>query len=226
MASDLATILKTAPLSPSERALLYGERFTTVQMLLGRTNDPQVPLVGSDVTVSSPQLGRAIMLAAILAADKTSAIVLEPRVKKQLFGLSSTDSLFADVGKEKVTWPAGSLEARIRPAVEQLQKDGDNDVATLVTTLVPAAEDPWAAVVGQALEGLRSRGLLVQGDASSSHILMPWVLSDEAKKQVLQNDHAPVEQLLTEAQANHAEIWDRLNEQVTQAIAAQTKSTS
>src|SRR4028118_1809015 len=156
MASDLATTLTAAPLSPSERVLLYGERFTTAQILLGTTNDPQVPLLHADVTVSSPQLGRAILLAAILASGEAGTIVLAPRVKKQLFGLSSTDSLYADAGPEqKVIWPSQSLEARIRPTVDQLQPNDDNDVATVVTTLVPPAEDPWASAVGQVIEGLR-----------------------------------------------------------------------
>ena len=225
MASDLATTLTAAPLSPSERVLLYGERFTTAQILLGTTNDPQVPLLHADVTVSSPQLGRAILLAAILASGEAGTIVLAPRVKKQLFGLSSTDSLYADAGPEqKVIWPSQSLEARIRPTVDQLQPNDDNDVATVVTTLVPAAEDPWASAVGQVIEGLRSRGLLVEAVATDAHILQAWGLSDEAKDLVLKHDHAPVEQLLTEAQANHPEIWQRLNDQLTQAITSQTQS--
>jgi hypothetical protein len=225
MAPDLATTLTAAPLSPSERVLLYGERFTTAQILLGTTNDPQVPLLHADVLVSSPQLGRTILLAAILASEKAGTITLEPRVKKQMLGLSSTDSLYADAaeGKTKVTWPTASLEARIRPTVDQLQADNDNEVSRVVVSLVPVAEDPWASAVGQVIEGLRSRGLLVETAVTEPHIFKPWVLSDEAKALVLEHDHAPIQQLLTDAQAEQPEVWKRLNEQLDTAIAEQTQ---
>ena len=95
---------------------------------------------------------RAAALAAFLAAARVDSIVLQPREKKQLFGLKSSDSLFATRGDEKVKWPAASLEARIRASVEKADEDGI-EIAELVKSLVPPADDAWAGAVGQVLGG-------------------------------------------------------------------------
>src|SRR3712207_5012999 len=116
MASDPATTLTAGELAPSELALLSAEEFTTAQVLLGATGDPQVRLLHADFTVSARQLGQGLLAIALLANEQAGAIRLEPRPKKTLLGLSSADTLYADPAGDAATWPASSLEARVRPA--------------------------------------------------------------------------------------------------------------
>ena len=161
MASDPATTLTAGPLAPSEMVLLYAERFTTAQILLGRTGDPQVPLLHADMTVSAPQLGRAILAVAFLANDRAGSIRLDPRQKTKLFGLSSVDTLFADPLENKAAWPVSSLESRVLAVAQRLFDDKEqHEVVTIITELLPMSPEPWAAVTGLVIQGLGDRGLL------------------------------------------------------------------
>jgi hypothetical protein len=225
MASDPAATLTAGPLAPSELALLNGERFTRAQVLLGATGDPQVMLLHADVNVSARQLGSALLAVALLANNQARAIRLEPRPKKALLGLSSTDSLFADPGGEDVTWPSGSLEAKIRPIVDGLAAKGENEVKQIIATLVPRSREPWATIAGLVVNGLGSRGLL-----DSAPIVDPdlyekgrWTLSESTRKLAADQKLGPVEQLLSDCERDQTELWQRLNEQIEQAIEGQTE---
>jgi hypothetical protein len=224
MAADPATTLTAGPLAPSELALLHGERFTRAQVLLGATGDPQVMLLHADVNVSAVQLGQALLAIAVLANNQARAIRLEPRPKKTLLGLSSTDSLFADAGEQNVTWPTGSLEAKIRPLADSLAAKGENEVQQIVAALVPRSTEPWATIAGLVVDGLNERSL-VEGAA----ILAPdffdqsrSILPDSTRKLAADQKLGPVEQLLSDCERDQPEIWQRLNEQIRQAVQQQT----
>lgn len=224
MAADPATTLTAGPLAPSELALLNGERFTTAQVLLGATGDPQVMLLHADVNVSAVQLGQALLAIALLANNQARAIRLEPRPKKTLLGLSSTDSLFADPGGQEVTWPTGSLEAKIRLIADGLAADGQNEVQQIVAALVPRSVEPWATIAGLVVDGLNSRGL-VKGAAISDPDFFDQsrsILPDATKKLAADQKLGPVEQLLHDCERDQPELWQRLNEHIKQAIQQQT----
>ena len=226
MASDPAAALTAGPLAPTELALLHGERFTTAQVLLGATGDPQVMLLHADVHVSARQLGQALLQIAFLANDQAKAIRLEPRPKKKLFGLSSTDALFADPGGQNVSWPAGSLESRIRPLVDRLAADGDNDVQSIIAALVERSAEPWALVSGLVAEGLGSRGLLQQAPLVEPDLFPQsrWTLPEDTRRMAADQKIGPVEQLLGDCERDRPELWQRLNDQIEQAIEQQTDS--
>jgi hypothetical protein len=224
MASDAADILTAGPLAPSESALLHGERFTTAQVFLGATGDAQVMLLHADVHVSARQLGQALLAIALLANNQARAIRLEPRPKKQLLGLSSSDSLFADPGGQDVTWPAGSLEAKIRPIVDRLAPDGDNEVQQIVAALVPRSSEPWAAVAGLVTDGLGARGLLEQAPIVEPDLFAEsrWRLPEETRKLAADQKLGPVEQLLSDCERDQPELWQRLTEHIRLGIEKQT----
>ncbi len=221
MASDPATTLTAGPLAPSEMVLLYAERFTTAQILLGRTGDPQVPLLHADMTVSAPQLGRAILAVAILANDRAGTIRLDPRQKTKLFGLSSVDTLFADPLENKVTWPASSLESRVLAVAQRLFDDKEqHEVLTIITELLPMSPEPWATVAGLVIQGLGDRGLLDEAPIGEPDVLSTrqWVLSESTRKIGADQDIGPAEQLLSECERDRPELWNRLNEQIKEAV--------
>ena len=226
MASDPAAALTAGPLAPTELALLYGERFTTAQVFLGATGDPQVMLLHADVNVSARQLGQALLQIAFLANDQAKAISLEPRPKKKLFGLSSTDALFADPGGQNVSWPAGSLESRIRPLVDRLAADGDNDVQSIIAALVERSAEAWALVSGLVAQGLGSRGLLQQAPIVEPDLFPQsrWTLPEDTRRMAADQKIVPVEQLLGDCERDRPELWQRLNDQIRQAIEQQTDS--
>lgn len=221
MASDSATILTAGPLAPSEMVLLYAERFTTAQVLLGRTGDPQVPLLHANITVSAPQLGRAILAVAFLANDRAGTLRLDPRQKTKLFGLSSADTLFADPLENKATWPASSLETRVRAGAQRLFDDNQqHEVINIITELLPMSPEPWAAVAGLVIQGLGDRGLLQAAPIGQPDVLSTrqWVLTDSTRKLGADQDIGPVEQLLSDCERDRPELWSRLTEQINVAV--------
>ena len=223
MASDPATPLTTAQLAPSEMVLLHGEKFTTAQVLLGATGDPQVALLHADAKVSAVQLGQAILAAALLANERAGTIRLDPRAKKTLLGLSSTETLFADPVGDPVTWPAGSLEAKVRPIVDRLQADKEShEVSNVVAALLPPAGEPWSTAVTLVAEGLSARNLVGTAEVEDITILRRWTLPDSTRQLAAQQSLAPVQQLLADCQTNRPEVWKRLVEHIKQAIADRT----
>lgn len=225
MASDdPAAILTAAPLAPSELALLNGERFTRAQVLLGATGDPQVMLLHADVNVSARQLGSALLAIAVLANNQARAIRLEPRARKKLFGLSSTDSLFADPGEQDVTWPTGSLEAKIGPLADRLAANGENEVQQIIAALVPRSSEPWATVAGLVAHGLNERGLLQSAPIADPDFFdrSRSILPASTKKIAAEQKLGPVEKLLSDYERDQPEQWQRLIDQIEQAIKQQT----
>jgi hypothetical protein len=123
-----------------------------------------------------------------------------------------------------VTWPAGSLEAKIRPIVDQLDPGDNNEVQHVVAALVPRSDQAWAAIAGLVADGLESRGLLervplVEPDLfPESH----WVLPDRTRKVAADQKLAPVEELLAGCERDQPVIWERLTDQIKQGVEQQT----
>lgn len=225
MAQAAAAKLTGAPLTPSELVLLYGERFTTAQVLLGRTGDSQITLLHADLNVSARQLGQAILAVALLANERAGAIRLDPRQKKTLLGLQSSDSLFADTIGDPPSWPVSSLESRIYPLAQRLAADKEqNEVVEIVAALLPVSDDPWMAAAGLVIDGLGTRGLLAATEITDEKIFSAkrWELTDSTRRLAADQDIKPVEQLLSDCQRDRAEVWKRLEEQIRQAVERQT----
>jgi hypothetical protein len=220
MPSDSATAWTAGPFAPSELVLLYGERFTTAQVLLGRTGDPQVALLHADITVSARQLGQAILAVAFLANDRAGAIRLDPRPATKLFGLSSSDSLFADPLEEEVNWPSSTLESHIRSIAGRLHDKQQNEISTIIAEIVPTSPEPWTAITGLVIQGLGERGLLdaVPVVDSEEPTIKQWVLSESTRKQAAEQDISPIEQLLAQAEQDRPEVWNRLVDQIKDSV--------
>jgi hypothetical protein len=68
-------------------------------------------LIHSDASVSTSQLGLAILCAAFLGSEQRGAVTLEVRPKKAMLGLRKVNGLFADPKPGVAQWPSSSIEA-------------------------------------------------------------------------------------------------------------------
>jgi hypothetical protein len=103
----VSAIDPTQPLSPSELVLFNGEKFAK-KVMLGN-----IKLMHIDASVSNAQLGKAIITAAVLAAESAGNIKLEVRQEKALFGLRKVKNLYANPTPHQSEWPQFSLEAQL-----------------------------------------------------------------------------------------------------------------
>ncbi len=224
MAQDAAATLTSGELAPSELVVLNGQRFTTAQVLLGATGDTQVELLTSEAKVSATQLGQAVLAVALLANDRAGTIRLDPRQKKTLLGLSSEDTLYADPDTNAVDWPASSLEARVCSLAEQLYNDkGRHEVVEIVAELLPGSPDPWVSAVDLVKAGLGARGLLETTEVADLKILRRWVLPESTRALAAKQSVSPVEQLVADCERDRPEVWNRLVDQIKQAVTRRTE---
>ena len=98
-----------APLvvTPSERVLLFGDRFAKPAGVLGHGE----VVLSSGAKVSADDLAVQAIAAAYLACEQAGAARLETRQGKAMFGLLKTQALHLAPGQKRVGWPEGSLES-------------------------------------------------------------------------------------------------------------------
>ncbi len=199
-------------LSPSELALLNGERFAPKGTLMDKTG-----LLHMALDVSAKHLARTLLLVAVLANEQTGSVRLEVRQKSALLGLTKSQSLYADPGSVVAAWPAYSLEAQMRSLVEQLYAQKRNDMETLVHTLLQHDTDnPWQSLIERVKDGLARRGLLQAQDKARpmaakkvQYILLP-ATAELASRQPT----APLERWLADGEHQRSQIFKLLAGQI------------
>lgn len=119
-----------------------------------------VKLMHTDASVSSSQLGLAILAAAVLLDETAGNFKLETRQEKVMFGLRKVKILYADPTPHPVDWPQYSLEAQLPEIAVRVKSDGGNQVSIIIAWLRDDSGSPWAAAIELVKSGLSYRGLL------------------------------------------------------------------
>lgn len=213
--------MKTTPsfLTPSEHVYLHGEKFSPKSGFLGKTR-----LLHMEYDVKSVELVQAMISAAFLTLDLQGTLRLEMRAKKVLFGLSSTQALYADAVGPAADWPAHTIEASLPGLAAQLaQNKGQNEVyAILYTWLGQDFNGPFEEVLTRVKKGMVTRGLLEAHQEKTLKIFTRTVFTLPATTlQLAQNQSiAPIQRLFEDCQNQRPELWKRLNEQIKKAIVA------
>ena len=205
-------------LTPSELVLLSGEQFAK-KVLAGN-----IKLMHSEVSVSIPQLGQAMLSAAFLANEKSGTTKLEKRQKKALLGLRKVNGLFVVPVNAAIVWPEYSFENQIYKLAEKL---GDkNEVSNIVYSwLGNDTSSPWNNVILEVKEGLSKRGLLERTEEKKLKVFtsVKHELPADTLTLVEPARVDAIKQLLENYQGSRKEIWDLLVKQLKKAISDRTE---
>lgn len=221
--TDIAA-LRASPLTPSEIVLLNGEAFAPPAGL-----SDALPLLASGQTVAAPALARALLAAAFLAAEAAGDLRLEVRPKPTPFGVSKVRVLYAEPGDEaesarsdRGTWPAPSLEARLRPLAAALR-----EVALLAAALLEAeAPNPWHHTAELVQRQLAERGLLATTEVVRFGFVkaQAYRLPEATRALAAQAPVAAVKELLEACQRGRPEVWAQLGQQIDAGLRARLKA--
>ena len=205
-------------LTPSERVLLFGDRFSTPAGMLGYSE----VVLSSGSKVDADKLATSILAAAFLANEQAGAIALQPRQGKAMFGLMSTEHLHAVPGARQVGWPEGSLERVIAISVQQHPKVDD-----LVSGILgQRSQSPAQALCARVKAGLASRGVLHAEERKTLKIFtsVTYHLPDYARWSAEQTGFAHVEQMLNATAHQRPQLWNALTRNIKSAITFMTES--
>lgn len=216
----MESIVTDTTFAPTELVVLNGEKFA-------KPSRGGIKLLHLDQKVDERQLGRAVLAAAVLANERENVIrVGEVREWKALFGLRKgkrPDGL--GTGPASAGWSSGSLEARVRPLVDQLVAKKSNFGFNLFYNLIGKETDnPWHHVIWLVENGLVQRGLL---DVNKEKVLKVFTRTSLTLPQATRDLAAtrssdPVQQLIDDCQRNRPEVWKALIEDIDRAASAQT----
>ncbi len=139
-------------LSPSQIVLLRGETFVRKWKKLELHNG---------VIASSNDLGRTLIEIALLACADQGVLELRVQPQKAVFGLLTTQALFAEPQGTPVPWPQSTLEAWIAHLAVQLYPEKRHGIQTLVYVLLKENNpNPWRQIVEEVQGGLVASGIL------------------------------------------------------------------
>lgn len=205
-------------LTPSERVLLFGDRFSTLAGVLGYSE----VVLSSGNKVDADKLATSVLAAAFLANEQAGAVVLELRQGKAMFGLMKTEHLHAVPGARQVGWPEGSLERVIATSVQNHPKVDD-----LVSGIIgQRSNSPAQAICARVKAGLASRGVLHAEEKKTLKIFtsVNYSLPEHVRRAAEQGGTAHVEQTLAAAQQQRPQIWAQLTRNIKSAITFMTQS--
>lgn len=205
-------------LTPSERVLLFGDRFSTPAGMLGYSE----VVLSSGNKVDADKLATSALAAAFLANEQAGAIALEPRQGKAMFGLMKTEHLHAVPGPRQVGWPEGSLERVIAGSVQHQPKVDD-----LVSGIIgQRSKSPAQAICARVKAALAQRGVLHAEEKKTLKIFtsVTYSLPDHARHAAEQGGTAHVEQTLAAAQQQRPQVWALLTRNIKSAITFMTES--
>ncbi|HEX2080541.1 MAG TPA: hypothetical protein VHG08_22750 [Longimicrobium sp.] len=210
----------TDALTPSERVLIAGERFSTAaagpRETLRRALAPRVPsfaelhfgrgttfLLDGTTRVEARSLAISLVRAALLASQRASAIDLR----------QADDGTLTAVPTGTIAWPADTLEARLLP-------DAPVSVRDLVHGWLGSdSDDPWRRVVERAYIVAVVRGIarvrlqtLPRGHAYS--------YAEGAREAIGEADPAPAYSLLRECREERRELWESLERAISAGVNA------
>ncbi|HSU13852.1 hypothetical protein [Longimicrobium sp.] len=216
--SDPQTAAPPLAITPSERVLLFGDRFSKPAGMLGYGE----VVLSSGNKVDAEGLATSLMAAAFLANEQAGAIRLELRPGKAMFGLMKTEHLHAVPGQRQVGWPEGSLERVISISVQNAPKVDD-----LVSGILQQrSQSPAQTICSRVKAGLAARGVLAAEEKKTLKIFtsVTYSLPDHARRAAEQGGTAHVEQMLNATQHQRPQIWAQLTRNIKSAITAMTES--
>jgi hypothetical protein len=195
-------------LTPSERVLVFGDRFSSPAGMLG-TNEI---VLSSGNKVDVDKLAQAMFAAALLADEQAGAIRLEPRQGKAMFGLMKTEKLhIAPTGKH-VGWPQGSLEAVVAASVGQ-----HPTVEDLVKAIVgERSNSPGQMICTRAKAALAARGVLHAEEKKTLKVFtsVTYSLPPATRAAAEQTGAGHVEQMLRACQQQRPKLWSDLDSNI------------
>ena len=192
-------------LTPSERVLVFGDRFSSSAGMLGYNE----VVLSSGNKVDVDKLAQAMFAAALLADEQAGAIRLEPRQGKAMFGLMKTEKLHVAPGRKQVGWPQGSLEAVIAASVQQ-----HPTVEDLVQAIVgERSNSPGQIVCTRAKAALAARGVLVAEEKKTLKVFtsVAYSLPPATRAAAEQTGAGHVEQMLRACRQQRPKLWADLD---------------
>lgn len=199
-------------LTPSERVLVFGDRFSTPAGMLGYSE--VVLSTGNKVDVE--KLAQAIFAVALLANEQAGAIGLDLRQGKAMFGMIKTEKLHAVPGTRQVGWPQGSLEAVIAASVAQHPQVDD-----LVTSILGSrSNSPGQGLVARMKAALAARGVLHAEEKKTLKVFttVSYSLPPAALAAAEQTGYAHVEQMLRACEQQRPPLWAALTRNIKAGI--------
>jgi len=206
-------------ITPSEAVFLHGEAFA------GKARLAKVKLLHNEASVSAEDLGRSILVAAFLAAEKTGDLVFETREQKKFLGLGKVRTLHALPGGTTGSWPDRSLEAAFCESARKGADRKKNDIRTIVYEWM--GEDsgtPWQTVVEKLESAMAARGLLEAHEEKKMKIFSVTRYTLPETTAALRSDAALRETraLIEGCRTGRADVFELLGRQVNEAIRART----
>jgi hypothetical protein len=218
------TLYPNQPLSASELVLLNGEKFAQ-KVMMGNTQ-----LMHSEASVSTAQLGQAILAAGILGVEATGNLQLELRQEKATLGLRKVTRLYGNPTPGPIEWPEACLESAFLKISNQLKaKDGSNQVTNVIYTwLREDSGSPWQSTIELVKSGLAQRGLLEAYEEKRLKVftVTQYALPDSTKSLAATLSVHPIQQLLSNCESYRKELWDLLVKQIKKAIKDRTEQSS
>jgi hypothetical protein len=210
-----------APLviTPSERVLLFGDRFAKPAGMLGDREE----ILSSGAKVVADDLAEKMMLAAFLACERGGAIRLEPRQGKAMFGLMTTSHLHLLPGQKHVGWPDGSLESWV------VQGAGREPRFTDWARALLGSDKSYQPALGMfaRLKGvLAARGVLHAEEKKTMKIFssVAYSLPPHARAAAEQGGTEHVQRTLDECRQQRPQLWSDMTRGISAAIDAMTQS--
>lgn len=208
--------------APSELVFFHGEEFAS-RSLFGNVDLPH-----TDSAVSARELGRYVLVVALLANERRECIRLVPGKTKRTFGLRRRGTLFVEAGPGNLSWPSGSIEARIQEFVNRHRRSPGADrttVSRLVYHLFSGdSPAPWLALISMIESGLAGRGLL-RVEQRAGGLSTTYRLPEEAERRLRDRSIGPVWDLLETTRSTRRQTWRRLRREVERGVDARTSFT-
>jgi hypothetical protein len=218
------TTMVSMPLSPSETLLLHGEQFAGAP----KNNNYSVRLLHNNQSVSSEQLGWALITAAVLAIEQAGYIRLQagPRTKYQSLYRSATYIIGEAM---PIRWTHGSLEDRLCQMLSQVRSP--YALEELVFNLIERhfrrwASHAWRFITAQAMQGLVARNLLrVPPDfpGNIGHELTGCYLLEPVAGLMARQSIEPVKHLFNVTAQQRPDLWSAIYGDVDIAVRRRAK---
>jgi len=207
-------------LTPSERVLLFGDRFARPAGMLGHGE----VVLSSGTKVGADDLAKAVIAAAYLACEQAGAIRFEERQGKAMFGLMKTNALHVVPGERAgMRWPGGSLESWIVEGAQQQPK-----VNEFTQRLLCASQEysPSQEMFGRLKQVLAERGVLHADTKTTLKVFtsVSYILPDFARAAAEQGGTQHVQVMLDGTRQQRPRLWTDLIAAIERAINWMTAS--
>ena len=205
-------------LTPSERVLIFGDRFSTPAGMLGYSE----VVLSTGNKVDADKLAQNVFAVAFLANEQAGAIGLELRQGKAMFGLMKTEKLHAAPGRKQVGWPQGSLEAVIAASVQQAPEVDD----LVGGILGQKTNSPAQSLCARAKAALAARGVLHAEEKKTLKVFtsVTYTFPEHARAAAEQTGAGHVEQMLRACQQQRPQLWAALIRDIKAGITWMTAS--